>query len=137
MPKKVTKREPTRTHSLRIALNSEEYELMFSAYKRSHFHTLSDYARACILRRRIPPAIPEVNQYAYTELNRIGANLHYLIQQLWTSAPDSHSIQPQQSCLIKGDLELTKLFDLLETVQRQLVGSSVTPGDTIQPESAD
>lgn len=53
--------------------------------KASKFHlSLSELIRRFSLRRKLPPAIPEVNIKTYKELAAIGNNLNQLVRELYT-----------------------------------------------------
>lgn len=123
MPPKSKPDNEYRSYPLRFNVSQLERELIQEKYDRSGFKTLSDFVRACVLRRHIPKGMPEVNQKVYVQLGRIGNDLYQVVQILSGSGqPLDESLSQQTLCQLM-EQTIPELRSVIETLRDALLTS--------------
>jgi len=84
LPQTFTKRKlkVIRSCVVPVRLTPEERDKL-SAMAKEHHISLSELIRRFALKRKLPPAIPEINIKTYRELAAIGNNLNQLVRELY------------------------------------------------------
>ncbi|MHB1115173.1 plasmid mobilization relaxosome protein MobC [Sideroxydans sp.] len=96
--------EEVRSHQVKVMLNDEELRLLDDIRGRLSRAEVLRY----LLMNKMPPAIPALNQTAWTELSRASANLNQLVRHLNTG----------------GALDVEQIIVMLDQLRAALIGAA-------------